>query len=125
MKNWLTDSRNAAMLGVLLPLPIAFVFVVAVLNIEPVNGFLKIFFGGGDGVRMKLTGLVILLTFLLGVPVALVINIGAIRRSVREGLKVRPLNFSIAVSLLTVVLALTASFVVDQYPCWMGVPNCD
>lgn len=125
MKNWLTDSRNAATLGVLLPLPLAFVFVVAVFNIEPVNGFLKIFFGGGDNVRMKLTGLVILLTALLLVPIALAINIAAIRRSVREGLKARPRNFSIAVSLLTVVLALTVSFVINQYPCWMGVPNCD
>lgn len=43
MKNWLTNPRNAAWLGVLLPLPIAFVFIVAGFNIEPINGFLRFY----------------------------------------------------------------------------------
>jgi hypothetical protein len=32
---------------------------------------------------------------------------------------------ALAVGLLLVVLAAIGGLVVDQYACWLGVPNCD
>ncbi len=37
----------------------------------------------------------------------------------------KPLNLVLVVAALVVVLAFVAGMVIDQYPCWIGVPNCD
>jgi hypothetical protein len=36
-----------------------------------------------------------------------------------------PLNLVVAVVALSFVVLFIVGIVVDQYPCWTGVPNCD
>ena len=122
----LSHPRVAALLGVVLPLPLGLLMLIAVYNIEPFNGFLKPLFTT-ETMKMKITGLIVFLASLTLLPVAFIFNLAALRRTVRVGgsLFSAPLNLFLAVGLLTAILTLLATFVVDQYPCWVGVPNCD
>lgn len=121
-----SHPRVAALLGIVLPLPLGLLMLIAVYNIEPFNGFLKPLFTT-ETMRMKVTGLVVFLVLLALVPVAFVLNVAALRRNVRVGGSILsvPMNLFLAVGLLTAILLMLASFVADQYPCWVGVPNCD
>jgi hypothetical protein len=41
------------------------------------------------------------------------------------GVLARPLNLLVALVTLSFILSVVGGIVVDQYPCWVGVPNCD
>ncbi|MEP6649814.1 MAG: hypothetical protein ABJA74_07850, partial [Lapillicoccus sp.] len=42
-----------------------------------------------------------------------------------RGRRARPYHLVLAAGLALAVLVAVAGLVVDQYPCWQGVPNCD
>jgi len=127
MKNIATNPRSAALIGFLLALPISLLFPIAVLQIEPFHGFLKPLFTEADGVRQNTLSLIVFIGGMLLLPVALIINIVPIVRTVRAGnsIMANPINFLLAVALLLFIATLVGGFIVDQYPCWIGVPNCD
>jgi uncharacterized membrane protein YphA (DoxX/SURF4 family) len=58
---------------------------------------------------------------------AIAVNFADVLRAHRagRGWTARPYHLALAVGLLLVVLAGIGGLVVDQYPCWHGVPNCD
>ncbi len=35
------------------------------------------------------------------------------------------LNLLLAVAILFFIIMFAGGIIVDQYPCWIGVPNCD
>ena len=68
-----------------------------------------------------------LFIFLWVLPVAFVVLIFPIVRTVRAGNSVtaKPLNLLLRVAFLILIAALWAGAFVDQLPCFVGVPNCD
>ncbi len=72
-------------------------------------------------------GSIVALSFILLLPVSLTLNVIAIVRANRSGagLSTLTLNIILAVTVSALILTLLGAFIVDQYPCWIGIPNCD
>lgn len=121
-----SHQRSVAMVGIILALPITLIFLIAGFNIEPFNGFLKTLFAT-DNTKMHIFGLFVLLAAMALLPIACILNLAAIGRSLRAGNSVvtNPANLLVTIGLLAFIITLISGFVVDQYPCWIGLPNCD
>jgi hypothetical protein len=118
-----SNPRSAAIIGFVLCLPTIVLFSLALLGIEPgLDPPAPLF--RADGSHL---GSMIVLGLMLILPVALVINLAPIRRSARaeNGIAAHPVNLLLAVAILIFLAVILGSVVVDQYPCWIGVPNCD
>jgi len=72
-------------------------------------------------------GSLIAIGAVLLLPVALVISRAPVVRNKRRGGRWMdfPVNVLLAGMILVVLLLLVGGFIADQYPCWVGVPNCD
>jgi len=98
-------------------------FLLLVLGIElslgPLDPLLT-----AEGSRLgSLIVLGALILLLLGFFVSLL----PLVRGVRAGYSItaNPINLLIAVMILLFILAFVGGVVIDQFPCWIGVPNCD
>jgi hypothetical protein len=123
MKTILANPKAAASTGFLLALPFMTLFLLLVLGIElslgPLDPLLT-----AEGSRLgSLIVLGALILLLLGFFVSLL----PLVRSVRAGYSItaNPINLLIAVMILLFILAFVGGVVIDQFPCWIGVPNCD
>jgi hypothetical protein len=113
----------AAIISFALCLPMIVLFSQALLGIEPSLGPLD------PLLRMegsRLGSLIVLGLFFL-LPVALGMNLAPIIRGARagNGVAAHPANLALAVAILVLLAAILGSVIIDQYPCWIGVPNCD
>ena len=61
------------------------------------------------------------------VPAAFCLSIAPLARSVRsgEGVTAHPVTLAVRVSFMALLAVLWMGLVVDQLPCFLGVPNCD
>jgi len=77
--------------------------------------------------RQNATGLVILFALLWFLPAAFVWALVPVVRSVREGssLAAAPVALMLRFTFLVLIAAVWAGILVDQLPCFLGVPNCD
>lgn len=118
-------ARTAAITGALLALPFAALYTLLVFGIEPPLEALESLRAGPD--QPNIAGTAIVLSAWLLSVVAFVVNLIPIVRDARVGRPVttHPVNLALVVVILMFVGAFVVSFVVDQYPCWIGVPNCD
>ncbi len=123
MRKILTNPASAAIVGVILVLPITLIFSLVTLNLHPDLGPL---FDPGPG-RPAIASSLIVLGAALLLPVASIVNIRPVRQTLRAGgsLLAHPLNLALAAATLGLIITLVSLIVVDQYPCWIGVPNCD
>ncbi len=50
-----------------------------------------------------------------------------VARPLRAGgtITAHPVNLRLAIATLASIVMIIGGIIVDQYPCWMGVPNCD
>lgn len=127
MSGILADSRAASITGVLLALPFATLFtMLAVLHIEPPLGPLGPLVTAPVDQPNVVGTAIVLGAWLLSV-VAFVVSVAPIVRSARAGNGVArdPFNLAVAVATLSLVILFVVGIIVDQYPCWIGVPNCD
>jgi hypothetical protein len=127
MKNALTHPRSAALLSLALMLPGALLFSLLLLGIDPPLGPLAPLLNTPDD-RPEVLGTAIALLLIVLLPVAvLVLNLPPIVRNVRAGnsIMAAPVNLVLAGAALLILLTFVIGIVVDQYPCWIGVPNCD
>ena len=97
------------------------------LNIEPTFGPLQPLMVSPDPDQPDVVGSLIALTAFLLLLVAFIINSRVLREAKRIGRKVtdQPMNLVLATATFVVIAMIVGSIVVDQYPCWIGVPNCD
>lgn len=113
---------TAALVGLLLALPGAALYVLLVLHIEPPLGFLgRDLSPDGPNVLGSLVALCLLVILPL---TGFLLNLAPLRRA-ESGPLSRPANVAVAGACLIVVLLVVSSIMIDQYPCWVGVPNCD
>ena len=123
MKTTLKNPNTVALVAFLLVLPFSGLITLLILGIEPPLGPLKSWMESVDSRVGSLVVLGALLLFLVGGWV----NLAPLRRARRvgESLGAYPLNLALAILVLAVLLLFTGAIIVDQYPCWVGVPNCD
>ncbi len=117
MKTILTNPKSAAIISFLLALPFVILFLLFMLGIEPRIGALEHSFIG--------SAIVFGATFLF--LAALIVSLRPLVRNVRAGISIKanPINLLLAVAILLLIIIFAGGSIVDQYPCWIGVPNCD
>lgn len=77
--------------------------------------------------RRNAPDLILLFGLLWLLPTALIVTLVPLVRTVRAGNSVaaNPLNLLFRVALLVLIAMMWRSLLMDQLPCFMGVPNCD
>ena len=126
MKNT-TSRKSATIISFLLTLPITIIYSLLVLNIEPDFGPLEHLLTSPDPDQPDVVGSLIVLGAMLLLPLAFVINLRVILRAkrARKSLTAHPFNLVLAVGILAFTALIVGEIIIDQYPCWIGVPNCD
>ena len=127
MGNITRRPRLAALISFLLCLPLTLLLSIAAFEIEPFNGLLQILFTEAAGYRQRLFSAAVLIGAFLLLPIAFIIVRAPIAWTMGKGgsLFAYPVNLVLAVAILIFITMLVGGFIVDQYPCWVGVPNCD
>jgi len=118
----------SAILGVLLVVPGITLFVLLNLNIEPPMGPLEPYLARNPDGGPHVLGSLIAFNAIVVLPViALILNLGILMRALRKGVAFtsHPLNLLVTLTAASIVLAFVGAILIDQYPCWIGVPNCD
>jgi hypothetical protein len=126
-KNIITNPKSAAIIGVILALPFVTILSLMMLHIEPPLGPLEPLLKNPDSDQPNVIGtLIVLGAFLLAIA-ACIIARAPIVRTIRAGgsLLAHPLNLMLGVVILSFITMLVVGLIVDQFPCWIGVPNCD
>ncbi|HLL15809.1 MAG TPA: hypothetical protein VK388_12135 [Pyrinomonadaceae bacterium] len=100
----------AALIGLILVLPFAI--------LESVNQTIN---------RQNAPGLILLFGLLWLLPTAFIVALMPIVRTVRAGNNVTasPINLLLRIALLALIATTWGGLLIDQLPCFMGVPNCD
>jgi hypothetical protein len=115
--------KLATVLGVLLALLFSTMLMHFLFNVPPNLGPLE------PALRSENSrlGSNIVLDMLLLLQVGFALNLVPLVRCLRSGgsLTSLPYNLLAATAILIVTLAFAAAILVDQYPCWIGVPYCD
>jgi hypothetical protein len=126
MKNVMSNPKAAAIIGFILALPYLTISSLLMLGIEPPLGPLKPLLNNPDPDKPDPGSFVVLGAFLLSF-VALFVTRAPISRTMRAGgsLVAHPLNLILAVVILSFIAIAVVIVIIDQYPCWIGVPNCD
>ena len=127
MENIISNHKSAAIVGFLLAMPLAILLLILVYDIEPLKGFFKALTTEADGHRISTLGRILVAGALLLLPLGFVISLVPMVRNVRagDGFTANPVNLLIAAALFIFIATLVIGFIIDQYPCWIGVPNCD
>lgn len=126
MKTMFTNPRSVAIIGFILALPYVAVISLLMLGIEPPLGPLAPLVEAPPDQPAVAGTLIVLGAFLLSL-VAFTINLVLIVRNVRAGqpITANPVNLVLAAVVLFFITLFVGAIIVDQYPCWIGVPNCD
>ncbi len=110
MSSITTDLRSAAV--------VSFALVLPLLILEALNNTIT---------RQNAPGLALLFGVMWLLPAAFVVVLLPLVRNVRAGHSVmaNPVNLSLRVVFLALVATVWTWALVDQLPCFLGVPNCD
>jgi hypothetical protein len=122
---FLTNPRSAAIISVMLILSPFILSWLDGLSWVPLD--LDRLFNGPNPAQPYLPGQIISLSF-FAIPVAAgIIAGGPIVRTLRAGgsLFAHPLHLIIVVFIVSTMAIGLGGLVMDQWPCFMGVPNCD
>jgi len=128
MENIIPNQKMAAIIGFLSAMPLALLLLIEISGIEPLHGFLvTLTTEAGSNPRLNGFGKTLMLGTLLLLPLGFIISFVPVVRNARtgDGFTANPVNLLIAVALFIFIAILIITFVIDQYPCWIGVPNCD
>ena len=122
-----TNPGAAALLGIALALPMVLFLSIAYFGIQPLEGYLRMWLAEPNGMTQRVSGLVAILGAFLLMPVGSLIALGPVGRSYRsgQGFGANPINLTAGIVIMSAFLFLLTGFVIDQMPCWLGVPNCD
>ena len=109
-KNITINLKSAALISFLLVLPFAI--------LESLNHTIT---------RHNAPGLKVLFGLLWLLPTAFIVILVPIVRTVRAGnsIMANPINLLLRVAFLALIAMIWGSIIIDQIPCFIGVPNCD
>ena len=120
------SSWSAAIAGAVLAFPFATILsLLLIAGDPPPLDPLEPFVNPDD--RPNIVGSAIVVGAWLLALVAFIVNVVPIARDVRagRGIASSPANLLVAAAAFALVAFFIGSIIVDQYPCWTGVPNCD
>lgn len=122
----LSAPARSAAIATVLALPFALIYSLLVLHIEPPLGLIGSLTTVGPDQPNVVGSAIVVGTWALAV-VGFVVDLLPIVRDVRAGHPItkHPVNLALAIVILFLVAGFVVSLVIDQYPCWIGVPNCD
>ena len=109
-KNIAMNLKSAALISFVLVLPFAL--------LEALNNTVT---------RQNAPGLIVLFGLLWLLPMAFVVTLVPMVRAVRAGsnLMANPIYLLSRVAFLALIAMMWGGIMIDQLPCFMGVPNCD
>ena len=111
-------------LHVSLALSVVFFFAYAIAAIDPFNGLVWTALTT-DGTTTNALGRFAQFALLSLLPAAFVVAAMPLVRKGPDGArKLYPLNVLVAGALAAAIAVFLGAVVVDQVPCWQGVPNC-
>ena len=118
-----TSSKKSAIVSCILTLPFITLFLCFYFRWEPNLGSLVPLIGAENGH----VGSLVLLGMLVLMLVGLMISIHLIVKTRQAGMSLSEnrLNIIISIIIVFIFLMLASAIIIDQYPGWMGVPNCD
>ena len=120
----LTNPRSAALISFLLALPFVTILSLLLLGVE--LPFARLLNNPDPDQPNVLGTLIVLGTLLLAVAACLVARVPLVRTLQAGGsLFAHPINLILAFVILFFITRLVVGLIVDQFPCWIGVPNCD
>lgn len=127
MENVVSNNKSSAVIGFLLAMPLAVLLLISIYDIEPLSGFYKTLTTKADGYSISVLGMIFEIGALLLLLVGFIVGFAPVARNIRagNGVAANSLNLLIAAALFIFVAGLVIVNVIDQYPCWIGVPNCD
>ena len=110
MQSITTNLRSPAIISLILVLP----FVILEFMFNPVN-------------QQDAPGLTVLFGLLWLFPMAFIIILRPLVRNVRVGNSImrNPMKLLLRVAFLVLIATMWGGILVDQLPCFVGVPNCD
>ena len=105
-----TNLTSAALISFVLVLPLAL--------LESLNNTIT---------RQSAPGLIVLFGLLWLLPTAFIVILMPIVRAVRagDGVATNPFNLLFRVTMLALTATTWGGLLIDQFPCFMGAPNCD
>lgn len=123
----MASANIIAIATLALIIPGALFLSLLVLGIEPPLGPLNAILNSPDN-QPDVLGTAIALIFIVVLPaLAMVINLRGLRRMSGDGSQqaARLVQIVVIAASALVILLFVSGIIVDQYPCWIGVPNCD
>ncbi len=123
MKAIVGNPKYAAITGFLLAFPFITLILLFMLGIEPNLGPLDPYL---DPENSHLGSFIVfgaLLLSLAGFAISVIPVVQSMQAG--NGITAHPINLLLASIILFFILAFVGLIFVDQYPCWIGVPNCD
>jgi len=120
----LTNPRSAAIISIILALPFVTILSLLLLGIEP--PFAPLLNNPDPDQPNVLGTLIVLGALLLAVAACLIARAPLVQTmQAGESLFAHPMNLLLAAVILFFLARLAFGLIVDQFPCWIGVPNCD
>lgn len=110
IKSIITTLGSAALISFILVLPFAI--------LESLNHTIT---------RQNASGLILLFGLLWLLPMAFIVILAPIARTLRAGniVMARPITLLFRIAFLALIAMMWGGLLIDQLPCFLGVPNCD
>jgi hypothetical protein len=120
----LTNPGWTAVISFILALPFMMLLSMLLLDIEP--PFAHLLDNPNPDQPDVLGSLIVVGTFLLAVVACIIARV-SIMRALQAGrsLFAHPINLVLALVIFSFITMFVAGLIIDQMPCFLGVPNCD
>ncbi len=125
MTNILTNPKSAAIAGLVLCLPFAFLLTLLLLDVSPTLGAVQPLLVTPDPDAPDVVGTLLAVGIVLLVVAAFLLNLLQVVRAAqsRQSVAARPMNLVLTVVTLAAIAMVIGGIIADQYPCWVGVPK--
>lgn len=116
--------RSAAIIGFFLGLPFATILPLLLLGIEP--AFAAMLSNPNPDQPNVVGSLVVIGAFVLAVLACIIVRAPVVQAmQTKKSLLTHPVHLALGVVMLGCIGLFVGSLIIDQFPCWVGVPNCD
>ena len=117
------NSKSALLASFLLAFPFTILFLSFIFGLQPSLGALD--------PMLNAEGSHLGSFIVLGALILLLMGLGISSKTAWLGIKqgdhsfTTRINLLMAGAILLILMGFIGAIIIDQYPCWVGVPNCD
>ncbi|MCC7367506.1 MAG: hypothetical protein IT306_03735 [Chloroflexi bacterium] len=126
LENITTKPRLAALVSVILSMPLIVLYTTIVFDLRPIERALK-YMLTDDGDQPNTLGFAFMIGSLILLPMAFLLNLSPMLRRIGPDKRraLYPLNLIVGAVILVYLSQTWGALIVDQIACRSGVPNCD